>query len=393
MDPSNPSTLGLSPLNDPDVDSFAEAGPNDLLELAESIPASEEPRVIRGDLSDADDVDVYDLGSVSPGDHLQVAVSTDSSLPTAIALFDDTGALLLVNDHRNVYMGRHGPFVDVVIRRASTAAFLALSITPGYESQGEYDLVVTKTAGAEVPSSNPDTMLLVFNGASSAKIGTRSPVDVPPFDAAFISPNYRGRTDELIAQVVSRVREDYAGYNVTFLSTSEGAVLEDSMTRIFFGTFDAALLGVAEGIDEFNDNDSQEAIVFTDTFEAFMQLDPTLEEMAQALANVASHEAGHLLGLVHTSDPNGIMDVTASLSQLMVDQYFTQSPLYREVFPVGFENEVQSLLDSVGGNSEVVLAAQSFTLPKINREKSRTVGQAARTFGPFSSCCLKHGHH
>jgi hypothetical protein len=202
---SNSSTLGLSVLNDPNVDSFAETGPNDLLELAQFVPASSEPRVIRGQIDDESDVDVYNIGSVEPGDHVQVAVAVANSLPMAIALFDDTGACLLVNDHRNVYLGRRGPFIDLVMRRASAATFVAISTTPGFNGIGAYDLAVTRTPGSAIPDPNPDTILLVFHGATAARIGTRPAVDVPPFDAGAISSNYRGLTDRMIREIVADI--------------------------------------------------------------------------------------------------------------------------------------------------------------------------------------------
>lgn len=386
------STLGLSALDDPGVDSFAESGPNDLLELAQFVPASAEPRVIRGEIRDETDVDVYDIGAGEPGDHIQVAVAAAESLSAVIALFDDTGAALLINDHRNVYLGRRGPFVDLVMRRPSSATFVAVSATPGFRGTGAYDLAVTRTPGATIPEPQPDSILLVFGGATAVRIGPRPAIDVPAFDAAAISSNYRGQTDAMIREIVSRVRVDYLGYHLNILSTSEGDTGDGQTSRVYFGTFDSALLGVAEGIDEYNATRAQKAIVFTDTFEAFMTLRPSLEEMAQAIANVASHEIGHLLGLVHTADPRGIMDVTASLSQLLVDQSFTQSRLYDQVFPLGFENEVQMLLDSVGGQEDVVFSAQTLSLPKISYERLRVLGPPARGLKPFSTCCLGHAH-
>jgi hypothetical protein len=91
--------------------------------------------------------------------------------------------------------------------------------------------------------------------------------------------------------------------------------------------------------------------VFTDTFAAFNQLDPSSGQMAQAIANVTSHELGHLLGLVHTDDPAGIMDVTASLSQLLANQRFRRAPLYTAVFPIGAQDGLQYLLDAAGGDA------------------------------------------
>jgi len=344
------STLNLSAIDLAAADAYHEAQPNHLFELAEFVEITAEPRVIWGLISDANDVDVYDLGPVFYGDRVVVTMVPDDSLYAAIAAFDEAGMALLVNDHRNVYLGLVEPFVDVVVRHDSSAFFVAVSATPGYDSSGKYALVASRESPVDPPAPRGDEVLLVFNGGRQVKVGSRAPVDVPAFDAVRISPAYTGMTDEMIEEIVHRVREDYTGLDVTILSTSEGDVFQSGMTRIFFGTYDAALLGVAEGVDEFNATHSQEAMVFTDTFSAFMRLDPSVERMAQCIANVASHEIGHLLGMVHTADPSGIMDVTASLGELMVDQAFARSPIYTAVFPLGLQDAVQYLLDAIGGD-------------------------------------------
>lgn len=384
--PFDPGSLGE------DVITYQDSAANDLLDVAQQIDVGSAPRVIQGQIDQVGDVDVYDIGPVAVGDHILVAVQTAETLPGAVAVFDDTGCTLLVNDHRNVYLGRKGPFVDLVIRRASDSCYIVMSGTPSYGGYGEYDLVVTRESNAPITDLHPDTILLVFNGGLGVRIGGRDQIDVPVFDAASISPTFEGRTKDLMARVVDLVREDYADFDVEIRSTSEGDVYDGHMSRLFFGTYDPALLGVAEGVDEYNSTYDQEAIVFTDTFAAFTPLDPSVEEMAQALANVASHEIGHLLGLVHTSDPAGIMDVTASLAELMVDQQFTLSPLNREVFPIGHENEVRSLLDAVGGNE---LARE--LADRLVATESPAPSVTARTLPParaqrlFSSCAL-HGH-
>src|SRR5262249_26621336 len=110
-----PSTLGSSVT--PSTPTLVEAGANDVLALAEKVDMSAQPQVISGNLSDARDIDVYDLGPIFAGEHVKVGVKVADGLKGAIALLDENGDALLINDHRNVYMGKNGPFIDLVLRR------------------------------------------------------------------------------------------------------------------------------------------------------------------------------------------------------------------------------------------------------------------------------------
>ena len=125
--PLNLSTLGIDSKT-----TYYENNPNHLFELAEFVEITDQPRVIRGSISGANDVDVYDLGPVFAGDRVVVTMTAAESLDGAIGLFDDRGTAMLVNDHRNVYLGKTEPFVDVVIRRESSACFVVVSSTPGF---------------------------------------------------------------------------------------------------------------------------------------------------------------------------------------------------------------------------------------------------------------------
>jgi len=385
------TTLSAAVLAFSRADTHYEDAANDDFGTAEFVNVGNEPLLIRGRVDSPTDVDVYDLGPVLPGDRILIEVSADPWLDGAISIFDDQQRTLLVNDHRNVYLGRKGPFIDVVIRRAAPSCFVAMTATPGFTSIGDYGLVTSKTFNNAIPPFRSDVVLLDFQGGRNVTIGTRPAINVPAFDASRISKAFSSDTEGMVERIVALVREDFAGYNVAILSTSEGEEYDGTTSRLFFGTYDPALLGVAEGVDEYNADQRQEAIVFADTFAAFERLNPTVEEMSQAIANVASHEIGHLLGLIHTNDPAGIMDVTASLSELLEDQAFKESPIFAAVFPIGLEDSIQMLLDGVGGDAQVVRGKSEFTLRKPFSRPDDGDRRPARTSLRLS-LCPGHGH-
>ncbi len=339
-----------------EIDAAPDKG-NDSFETAYAFPLTvSEPQAVAARIDPSTDVDVYELGTLFRGDRLILEVTGEAGLDAAVAVFDADGNLMYLNDDRNYFAGQLDPLIDFIVRRDSTTSYAVVASSPDARGAGGYTLATVVFPGVDVPPPHPQTVLLNFDGTDAVSFAGRPPVSVPVFDAASISPELQGRSDELIQLILRHVRADYAGLDVDVITSRDGGYAGADVTTIHFGAYDRALLGVAENIDEFNERAEQQGIIFTDTFQVFNVLEPTLEEYAQALANVTSHEIGHLLGLVHTADTTEIMDITASLRQLMRDQTFALAPLERMTFPMGYQDASVSLFESVGGDLEAFRA-------------------------------------
>ena len=333
----------------------SESEGNDSFTAASLLGLTEDEReTIGGTIQSSRDIDVFNLGPINAGDRLALDVFGDGQLDAVAAVFDADANLIYLNDDRGFFSGLVDPHIDVVFRRSTESCYVAIASSPGALTQGRYRLEVTLTPDVAHPEPVRQTVLLNFDGASAVEFAGRTPVDIPWFEAGALSNSLDGETDLLAALILQSVQADFVGLNVDVYSSRDEPPPDTDVTVIHFGAYDRKLLGVAENIDEFNERTVQEAIVFTDTFSVFNVLDPSIEEYAQAFANVASHEIGHLLGLVHTADATGLMDITASLRQLMRDQVFSVSPLESFTMPLGFQDAPASLVDSVGGDLRAV---------------------------------------
>ncbi len=345
---------------------------------------------IGGRIFSTGQIDVYSIGAVYRGDQLHVEVLASTSLDAAVAVLDDQQDILITNDDRSYYGGLVDPLAKAKVLHSSQECYVAVAVSPKAGGVGGYTLEVLLTEEEPPDAAEGQQVYLNFDGMDNVRIGSRPPVDVPVFDAAAIDESFAGYTDEIIDNVVALMQQDYTGLNIHFHSSRDEPPPDGPHSVLHFGEFDDELLGVAENVDEYNLSISQNAVIFTDTFGAFSVLDPSVEEISQALANVASHEAGHLLGLYHSADARGIMDVTASLRQMLGDQSFLRSPLHEEYFPAGFQDSLQMLVENIGG--DLVLAKQAAAAQLENRAKwyDAVPGPPARARQVFSSCsrCL-----
>ncbi len=345
---------------------------------------------IAGRLSSNADIDIYATGQSFAGDRIEVEVVGKPPLDSAAAVFDSRGMLLYTNDDRHFFARQINPRIDFILPRDVDELFIAVSVSPTSRSKGDYALTMQITPDKQEAEKHPQTIVLNFDGAFGIAFGGRPPVNIPIFDPTDISEKLDGTDDELIDRITQLVRQDFTGLDVEILTTRENVDFPIDASYIHFGTHDPALLGVAENVDEFNQAPVQDAIVFTETFAVFNVLEPGIEEYARALANVTSHEAGHLMGLVHTTDPGGLMDITASLRQLTHNQAFKQSPIERSTFPIGTQDAAQTLVDGVGGDLDVVRENAAAQI-ELHQKVFSAPEHAPIARVPFSTCyCRFH---
>ncbi len=349
---------------------FGEAEPNDDLASAGAITVNDDGEAtIYAALGDTTDVDVFSLGPAGAGDRLVVTAQPSAGVNAEIGVFDADGNLLRLM----LQTGTSGAaqYFEVVCRAPMASLNIVVSNPPGSWTRGDYRLAVRHTTG-DVPGTSPQTIVLDFDGDPAVSIGGGPAVPVPLFDAGRISPRFAGSTDILREKIVERVREHFAGLNVIVVTSDEAGALSGEHTTIYFGTYNADLLGLADSVDAYNEDVTQSAIIFTDTFALFEALKPTIDELAQVLANVASHEAGHLLGLWHTRDPQDLMDITATARQMLRPQVFRRAPLHSTVASLGWQSGPDLLAWAVGGSLKADTRNQR---PMLQMDDGRTPDQ------------------
>lgn len=334
----------------------AESEPNDTFDMADVVGTTDKSAsrtamevVVAGSISSRGDVDLFDLGALAVGDEVFVDVNrVDGNLDGAIAIFDAEGRLVFENDDEDFSRNLFDPRGRVTIRRESARFYLAMSHSPVAARLGSYEMLVSITPDGGDASPRSQVVLLDFDGgeADDPVFGN---IVVGPLDAADISQVYEGRTQELKDILVARVREAYAGYDITFVTTDDGAPPEPPFTTVLFGGFNDFAFGVADSVDLYNMDRCDDGIIFTESFMPFsFGFIPTLEELAIGIGNVAAHETGHLLGLHHTTDATELMDERSPPESLLVPQTFHDAPLAPSVYEIGTQDASLLLAEILG---------------------------------------------
>jgi hypothetical protein len=310
-----------------------------------------------GEITHPDDVNVFALGRASAGDRIIVEVLGDGGLNTVAALFNHSGELIDLNDDRSYYAGRLDPLINVIVRQDDSNLLLGVAISRARyfaHREGRYDTGTYRVRVDRQPGQafevRPQWVWVEFGGAYQVRIAQEAAVDVPAFDAGRIADRLAGQTEFIKDLVIEKMRADFEPFNVFILrSDVDTPPTEDVYTTIYIGGYDGRFLGLADNVDSYNKNRRQKAIIFAETLGLFEGMRPSPASYAQALANVAAHELGHLLGLHHTADPTDLMAEAASAQAIFfVDAGFRVSALNSDLFPVGAQNGPQQLALALG---------------------------------------------
>lgn len=295
-----------------------------------------------------DDPVIFDLGKVTAGDRIIVSVeaAAGSMLDPVIAVFDQGEELFALNDDIDLGAGLLGSAINDVVVAPGDKLFLAISKFSFDVEGGAYKGTVRIERGSTVPTPPVQTFLLNFAGGT-VTIQSEGTLTLDPFAAADIDSAYAGQTTTIKNRILEVMKENFSATGVLIFSSDENPSLAPgTFSTIHFGAFSTTKFGVADGVDQGNVDRCDDGIVFTDMFDDPFATRPSVEGIAVAIANVAAHEGGHLLGLNHVADFLALMDNTGTASTLLADQNFKTAPLSPSVFPVGMQN-APAMLDRV----------------------------------------------
>lgn len=334
--PADEFVLGTTVIEGGDsaTPSGGDAPSGDSLEQFDALTAA-------GRVRGAGDYQLFELGASDAGDHWTITPTSGTLGVFVVVLLDAQQNLLM----RGYVTGTGTKFEHVM--RWSTERVLLGVMPPTGGGGGDFRLLANRAPGAEIPAPAAQTVYLNFAGAEDVRVHADPPISFGPFDGNAIAATYAGQTEAIKTSIIAVMRADYASYNVTFVTSDEGEP-RTPFTTVHFGGMDPSLLGLADAVDDYNREPSEQAIIYIESFGIYdaMRLSP--EQMGVMIGNVASHELGHLLGLYHTRNPEDIMDTTGTAWELSENQDFTRAPLEPSVFTVGSEDSPRVLTHSVG---------------------------------------------
>ncbi|MCH8241850.1 MAG: matrixin family metalloprotease, partial [Planctomycetes bacterium] len=350
LDGDDPTPSGPAPNGGP-ISTGNDLEPNDIFLDATALEnIGLEFMTFEGRIDVFGDTDVFDLGPLAPGDRITIDWRGRETLLTPFAAVFDGAGILFSATRRALHADSNVfGFVDEVIRHGSDNYYFAVAHEMEEPSLGGYRFDVTIERDGNAPTTAGQVFFLDFDGGTltTPLLGVST---VSPFDAANISRLYEGQTDEMKQAIVDRFVEDFAGFDVVTITSDEmESPAAGEFSTILFGSFHDTVFGVSLGLDAYNVDQCDDGIIFTDSFQPrVFGFAPSAVAVGVAIGNVAAHEAGHLMGLYHVTDPTALMDERSPAIHLLTDQVFKTAVLSDSVFPLGDQDALLLLSETVG---------------------------------------------
>ena len=224
------------------------------------------------------------------------------------------------------------------------------------------------------------------------------------FSGEAIDPVYAGQTDTIKASIIQTFIDNYRNFDIEVLdSDNDGLPTDVEFSQVYMGGYDSQIFGVAYGVDLYNQNQGDNAIIFTESFTpSEFTVTPSAAELGVAIGNVAAHEVGHLLGLNHVDDATALMDAVSPTDVLLDDQEFKSAPLSENIFPIGYQDAADLLLVILGPAGESAKAtvrylglleqlAEAEESGELSRAKLKQVPFRASIHHKCLNCALREG--
>jgi hypothetical protein len=288
--------------------------------------------------------DVLDLGPAHRGEEwaFHLSQAGDDARLVVLAVLDEQYNVLRRESFASREVIRHVVRTDVNPLRIAVMTRADLPVT--------LEIVATTTQ-VDASTAQPQIVYLNFGGAQNLSINGRPAISFPRFDAATLGPAYAGATSTVQSVIAQTLRELFADYDVTFVSSAEAPAPTAPHSTIHFGGGNPRQLGFSDGVDWSNADPRDEAVVYVENLAAYQSMDLSTEEIGRMIGNVAGHELGHLLGLCHVRGAHALMDESRNAWELAGESTFDSAPVAPAVFPIGFQDGHAALIRTVGPRS------------------------------------------